>query len=143
MAKQNPDLFLIKIGDGADPVVYSNLCGLASRSLTVGGDAVDVTTIDCAANGTNAWADQAHGIRSMSVSGSGYFENKTQTASLIDNKLAGDGIDDFTVVVPGLGSFVGRFLIGELGIAAEVGGGAVSMDMSLSSTGTVVFTAEA
>lgn len=143
MAKQNPDLFLIKIGDGADPVVYGTLCGLASRSLTISGDAIDVTTIDCTASGDNAWMDNAHGIRSMSISGSGYFENKAQTAGIITNKLDGDGIDDFEVVVPGLGSFVGRFLIGDLGIAAEIGGGAVSMEMALSSSGKIVFTAEA
>lgn len=142
MTLQNPDLFLIKQGDGADPVVYATLCGFASRNLTIGGDAIDVTTIDCEGSGGNAWMENAHGIRNVSFSGSGRFKSKSQTVSLITKKFTGDGIDDFQIIVPGLGTFEGKFLIGDLGLAAEVGGGAVSMEMALSSTGAVTFTAE-
>ena len=142
MAKQNPDLFLIKIGDGADPVVYGTLCGLASRSLTIDGDAVDVTTIDCSGGTGNAWQEMMHGLRKVEVSGSGYFDDKAQSTRMVTSKMTGTAIDDFQVIVPGLGTFEGQFLIGQLGLAAEIGGGAVSQEMTLSSTGVVTFTAE-
>lgn len=142
MAKQNPDLMLLKIGDGADPVVYSILCGLNSRNLTLDGDTVDVTTIDCEGEGGPAWREMAQGVRQVSFSGSGFFESKTQSTRLITAKLTGDGKNDFQVIVPGLGTFEGRFMIGTLGISGEVGGGAVTQSLELSSTGPITFTAE-
>ena len=142
MAKQNPDLMLIKMGDGADPVVYSTLCGLNSRTLNIGGDSIDVTTIDCSGAGGNAWQENAHGLRNISVSGSGYFESKTQVQSIINKKLTGDGNDDFQIIVPGLGTFEGNFLIGEVEIGSEINGGAVTQEFSLSSSGAVTFTVE-
>lgn len=143
MAKQNPDLFLVKMGDGADPVVYSTLCGLASRSLTIGGDPIDVTTISCTGSAGNAWQENAHGLRSMSVSGTGYFQDKDQAESLVNKKMTGDGLDDFQVIVPGLGTFEGKFMIGDIQLGAEIGGGAVSQDLSLTSNGSITFTVEA
>ena len=143
MAIQNPDAFLIKMGDGASPVVYSNLCGLRTRSFTLGGDPIDVTTIDCDGSGANAWQQSAHGLRKVEVTGSGFFENKAQTTNFVNKKMTGDGIDDFQVIVPGLGTFEGRFMIGPLGLGADIDGGGVTQEISLSSTGTITFTAEA
>jgi predicted secreted protein len=142
MAKQNPDLMLLKIGDGADPVVYSIVCGLNSRNLTLDGDTVDVTTIPCDGNGSKVWREMASAISQVSFSGSGYFENKLQSTAMVTSKLEGTGVDDFQVVVPGLGTFEGKFIINSLGYAGEIGGGAVSMDMDLSSNGIITFTAE-
>jgi predicted secreted protein len=142
MANQNPDLFLIQMGDSADPVVFGTLCGLRSRSFTLGGDAIDVTTIDCAGSTNNAWQESAHGLRTVELSGSGFFKDKAQTVSLVNKKMTGNGIEDFNVIVPGLGAFTGKFLIGSLGIAAEIGGGGVSQEISLSSSGPIVFVAE-
>jgi predicted secreted protein len=142
MAKQNPDLMLLKIGDGADPVVYSTLCGLNSRDLTLDGDTVDVTTIDCSGAGGKAWREMASGVAQISFSGAGFFENKAQSVRLVESKMTGTAIDDFQVIVPGLGTFEGQFIIGSLGIAASIGGGAVTQSLALSSTGTITFTAE-
>lgn len=142
MAKQNPDLMLLKMGNGADPVVYSILCGLNSRNLTLDGDTIDVTTIDCQGAGGPAWREMAQGVRQVSFSGSGFFESKAQTTKLVDSKMTGTGIDDFQVIVPGLGVFEGKFIIGTLGVAGEIGGGAVSQSLDLSSSGAILFTAE-
>ena len=142
MAKQNPDLFLIKMGDGADPVVYSTMCGLNSRSLTIGGDSIDVSTVDCQGGGGNAWQENAHGLRNMSVSGNGFFENKAQATQMIDKKMTGDGVEDFQVVAPGLGTFEGKFLIGDMEYGGELNGGAVTYGVSLTSSGAITFTAE-
>jgi predicted secreted protein len=142
MAKQNPDLMLLKIGDGADPVVYSILCGLNSRDLTLDGDTVDVTTIDCSGAGGKAWREMANGVAQVSFSGAGFFENKAQSTKLVNSKISGTGIDDFQLIVPGLGTFEGKFIIGSLGFAAAIGGGAVTQTIELASTGAITFTAE-
>lgn len=143
MAKQNPDLFLIKIGDGADPEVFDRLCGLNTRSFTIGGNEIDVSTIPCDENGGNAWQEMAHGLRRVSFSGSGFFESKAQSTTLVESKMTGDGKVNLQVVVPGLGEFEGTFLIGDLGLGAELDGGAVSQDVAFSSASLITFTAEA
>lgn len=143
MAKQNPDLLLLKIGDGADPVDYSILCGLNTRNMTLDGDTIDVTTVPCDGLGSKVWREKMAGISQVSFSGSGYFQDKAQSVKLVTSKMTGTSIDDFQIVVPGLGTFEGQFIIDSLGVAGEVGGGAVTQEMSLSSTGRITFTAEA
>lgn len=143
MAKQNPDLMFLKLGDGADPEVFSTLCGLNSRNLTIDGDTIDVTTVDCTGAGGKLFRQMLAGVASVSFSGSGYFENKAQVEVLVNSKLTGTGILSYQVIVPGLGTFEGPFIIDSLGVAGEVGGGAVTMEMGLSSADAVTFTAEA
>lgn len=142
MAKQNPDLMFLKIGDDSDPIVYSTLCGLNSRTLTLDGDTIDVTTIDCEGSEAKAWRDMASGLSQMSFSGNGFFENKAQSTVLVTSKMTGTGIVPLQVIVPGLGDFTGSFIIDSLGFAGEINGGALTQDVSFSSTGTIVFTAE-
>lgn len=143
MAKQNPDLMLIKIGDGEETEAFSTLCGLNSRNLTIDGDTIDVTTIDCSGGGGKLWREMMAGIAQMSFSGSGFFESKAQSTILIESKISGTGVKNFQVIVPGLGEFEGPFIIDSLGIAGELNGGAVTQEFSLSSAGPIVFTAEA
>ncbi|MGH1579078.1 phage tail tube protein [Planktotalea sp.] len=142
MAKQNPDLMLLKMGDGADPVGYSTLCGLNSRNLSLDGENVDVTTIPCDGAGGKVWREFAAGVAQVSFSGNGYFAEKAQSVRLVEAKMTGTSIDDFQVIVPGLGTFEGKFAIGTLSIAGEVSGGAVTQSLELASTGEITFTAE-
>jgi predicted secreted protein len=142
MAKQNPDLMLIKAGDGADPVVYSTMCGLRSRNLTLDGENIDVTTIDCTGVGGKLFQEMVAGTAKVGFSGSGFFESKAQAAALITSKLEGTSINDYQVIVPGLGTFEGKFITDSIGVAADVGGGGVTMEFGLASTLTVTFTAE-
>lgn len=142
MAKQNPDLMLIKAGDGADPVFYSTLCGLNSRNLTLDGENIDVTTIDCSGAGGKLFQEMIAGTAKVTFSGSGFFESKAQTTALITSKLQGTGVNDYQVIVPGLGMFEGQFITGSLGVAGEINGGAVTMEFGLDSTGTITFTPE-
>ncbi|MGC1497288.1 MAG: phage tail tube protein [Sulfitobacter sp.] len=143
MAKQNPDLMLIKAGDGEDPIAYATLCGLNSRNLTLDGDNIDVTTIDCSGAGGKLFQEMIAGTSKVSFSGSGFFESKAQTAALIASKLEGTGINDYQIIVPGLGEFEGKFITSSLGVSGEINGGAVTMEMGLDSTGTITFTPEA
>lgn len=142
MAKQNPDLLFLKVGDGADPETFSTLCGLNSRNLTIDGETIDVTTIDCTGSGDKLFREMVAGISQMSFSGSGFFESKAQTVILVNSKLTGTAVLNFQVVVPGLGTFEGPFIIDSLGVAGEINGGGVTMEVALSSSGTITFTAE-
>jgi len=142
MAKQNPDLFLIKAGDGADPVVYSTMCGLNTRNLSLDGDTVDVTTIDCSGSGDKLFQEMMSGVGKVTFSGAGFFENKAQATALITSKLTGTAINDYQVIIPGLGTFESKFITENIGTEATVNGGAVTLEFGLTSTGPVAFTAE-
>lgn len=143
MAKQNPDLLFLKIGDGEASEAFDTLCGINSKNLTIDGETIDVTTVDCTGSGDKLFRQMVAGVSQVSFSGSGFFESKTQSVILVDLKLTGTATANFQVIVPGLGTFQGPFIIDSLGIAGDVNGGGVTQEVSLSSAGAIAFTAEA
>lgn len=142
MAKQNPDLMLLKIKNTTGEE-FSTLCGLNSRNLSLDGENVDVTTIDCSGEGGKLWREHMAGVSQVSFSGNGFFQDKAQSTRLVNSKLTGTSKEEFEVIVPGLGTFTGTFIIGTLGIAGEISGGGVTQSLELASSGAIVFAAEA
>ena len=51
MAKQLGRSFLLKVGDGAAPEVFTALAGINSKSITINNSSVDVTTSDASSPG--------------------------------------------------------------------------------------------
>lgn len=140
MAKQLGRALLVKIGDGADPVVYSNLCGLNSKSLTINNSSIDVTTPDCTTPEGALYTETLAGLKNVSVSGDGFFEDSTAEARMNTVAMANDNSNDFEIVVPDFGTYAGTFRIASLEFGGETEGG-VTYSLSLESSGTVTFTA--
>lgn len=147
MAKQTGRAMLVKIGDGQSTEVFSTLCGLTSKTLTVNNNTYDVTTADCAAPGGQLWTELQTGARSVSVSGNGIFEGGTSLDRFIAVAFGASAADtdnaicNFEIIVPEFGTFSGAFHID----SAEYGGeqeGAATYSTSLSSSGYVTFTAD-
>lgn len=138
MPKQNVRLLLIEMStDGG--TTYTNVCGLSSRDITLNGNLVDITSINCADPGGTVWRESIAGIQSMDVTGSGFFESKTQTIAFINAKNDGTYLD-LRVTAPGLGTFEGNFAVGTLTLSGGVEG-AVAQEIELQSSGEVIFTA--
>ncbi|HDZ80724.1 MAG TPA: phage major tail protein, TP901-1 family [Roseobacter sp.] len=146
MAKQQGKLLLVKIGDGAATELFSTLCGLQSKTLTVNNNSFDVTTQDCTAPGGQLWQELMTGMRSVEVSGNGVFEGGTTLDRFIAIAYGSgavdtaDAIGNFEVIVPDLGTFAGAFHVN----STEYGGeqeGAATYSFSLASSGAVTFTA--
>lgn len=140
MAKQLGRALLVKIGDGADPVVYSNLCGLNSKSLTINNSSIDVTTPDCTTPEGALYTETLAGLKNVSVSGDGFFEDSTAEARMNTVAMANDNSTDFEIVVPDFGTYAGTFRIASVEFGGETEGG-VTYSLSLESSGTVTFTA--
>ena len=140
MAKQLGRALLVKIGDGADPVVYSNLCGLNSKSLTINNSSIDVTTPDCTTPEGALYTETLAGLKNVSVSGDGFFEDSTAEARMNTVAMANDNSTDFQIVVPDFGTYAGTFRIASVEFGGETEGG-VTYSLSLESSGTVTFTA--
>lgn len=140
MAKQLGRALLVKIGDGASPEVFSNLCGLNSKSLTINNSSIDVTTPDCTTPGGALWTETLNGLKNVSVTGDGFFEDSASELRMNTVAMAADNVCNFQVVVPAFGTYAGAFRIASLDFGGETEGG-VTYSVSLESTGAVTFTA--
>lgn len=94
MAAQKGRSILIKISDGSSPASFTTIAGLRSKTITINNETVDITTADEA-----PWRQLLGdtGLRSVSVSGSGVFQDDAAMNSVED--LAMDGtLQEFQLV---------------------------------------------
>jgi TP901-1 family phage major tail protein len=140
MAKQLGRALLVKIGDGEVSEAFANLCGLNSKSLTINNTAIDVTTPDCTAPEGALWTETLAGLKNVSVTGDGFFEDSTTEARMNTVAMGADNKANFQVVVPDFGTYAGAFRITSLEFGGETEGG-VTYSLSLESTGVITFTA--
>jgi len=140
MAKQTGREMLVKIRTATGPDVYSTLCGLTAKTITINNEEIDVTTADCAAPGGVLWTEVLTGVKRVSISGNGLFEDSAAEAVLNTLAMAADTREAFQLIMPAFGTFAGTFHLS----SAEYGGdqsGGVTYSMSLASSGAVTFTA--
>lgn len=140
MAKQLGRALLVKIGDGEASEAFSNLCGLNSKTLTINNTSIDVTTADCTTPEGTLWTETLAGLKNVSVSGDGFFEDSTTEARMNTVAMQNDNKANFQIVVPDFGTYAGSFRIASLEFGGETEGG-VTYSLSLESTGAVTFTA--
>jgi len=140
MAKQLGRALLVKIGDGEASETFSNLCGLNSKSLTINNSSIDVTTPDCTTPEGALFTATLAGLKNVSVSGDGFFEDSTAEARMNTVAMAADNSVNMQIVVPDFGTYAGAFRISSLEFGGETEGG-VTYSISLESNGTVTFTA--
>jgi TP901-1 family phage major tail protein len=138
MAKQLGRALLVKIGDGDVTEEFANLCGLNSKSLTINNSAIDVTTPDCTTPTGALWTETLAGLKNVSVTGDGFFEDSVTEARMNTVAMAADSKANFQIIVPDFGTYAGAFRITSLEFGGETEGG-VTYSLSLESTGAVTF----
>ena len=140
MAKQLGRAPLVKIGDGEVSETFANLCGLNSKSITINNSSIDVTTPDCTTPEGALWTQTLAGLKNVSVSGDGYFEDSVTEARMNTVAMSADNACNFQIVIPDFGTYAGSFRISSLEFGGESEGG-VTYSLSLESNGAVTFTA--
>jgi len=140
MAKQLGRALLVKIGDGAGGEAFTNLCGLNSKSLTINNSSIDVTTPDCTSPEGALFTATLAGLKNVSLSGDGFFEDSVAEARMNTVAMAADNSVNMEIVVPDFGTYAGAFRISSLEFGGETEGG-VTYSISLESNGAVTFTA--
>ena len=140
MAKKKGRLMLIKIGDGASTEVFTTLCALTARTLTINNEEIDVTTPDCTDPGGPMWTEVLDGAKRVAVSGNGTSKKETSEARLAEVAMASPPEVNLQIIVPNFGMFEGRFFVQSGGFGGDTG---VTFEFSAASTGAVEFTAEA
>lgn len=140
MAKPKGRLLLIKIGDGAGTEVFTVLCGLITKTVTINNNEYDVTTADCTTPGGALWTEVQGGAKRISITGNGFFKDEAAEARLHTVVSADDPICNFQIIFPDLGTWQGAFFIGSVAFTGEQENG-MTFDISLASSGVCTFTA--
>lgn len=133
MAIEKGSAFLLKVGDGGVPPVFTTVAGLRTTQLAINADSVVVTN-----QGSGGWRELlgGAGVRSVSISGSGVFTGSVAEARIKANALAGS-IDDYRVSFESGDTLTARFLITRLDYAGDFNGER-TYTMALESSGAVV-----
>lgn len=139
MAKPKGRLMLINISDGTTPTeAFAVLCALITKTLSINTEQIDVTSPDCATPGGVMWRETFDGVKSISVSGTGFIKDEASEKRLNTVAMASPNIANFQIVVPEIGTYSGAFSVN-----AEFGGdatGGATYGLSLESTGAITFT---
>lgn len=132
MTAERGSAFLLKIGDGADPIVYATIAGLRTTQMSINGDAVNITTKD-----SGGWREllTRAGVRSVSVSAAGIFTGSDAELRIRNHALAGE-IDDYELSFESGERMRGKFLISRLDYAGDYNGER-SFTFNLESSGPV------
>lgn len=132
MAAEKGGAFLLKIGDGEDPVGYSTIAGLRTTQLSVNGEPVAITNKD-----SGGWREllSGAGVRSVSVSGAGVFTGSAAELR-IKNHALGGVIDAYELSFEGGDNMRGDFLVTRLDYSGDYNGER-SYTLSLESSGAV------
>lgn len=135
MAKYNGDLFLIKLGnEDGPPETFTTIACMRSTSLSLNNEQIDVTS-KC----DTPWRELIEGgIRSMSLSLSGIFNDDATIDSINDIALAGT-IKNYEIVSERGDSYTGAFQISSFERSGEYND-AEQYSVSLESSGTITHT---
>ncbi|MFA6124593.1 MAG: phage major tail protein, TP901-1 family [Sphingomonas sp.] len=133
MGAERGSAFLLKVGNGANPLVYATVAGLRTTQMSINGELVAITSKD-----SGGWREllSGAGVRSVSVSGAGIFTGSAAETRIKGNALAGM-IDDYRLSFESGETLSGRFLVTKLDYAGDYNGER-SYTLSLESSGPVV-----
>lgn len=141
MPQHKGRLLLVKIGDGASPEVFANVCGIQTRSFNLSATEVDTTIPDCENPGNAVVRTAEPGIVNRTFSGSGKFVSGATSDILMDHVNAAT-VFNAQVVVPGLGEYEGSWMISEFEFSGEMEGN-MDFNATFVAAGPLEFTAEA
>ncbi|QDZ08678.1 phage major tail protein, TP901-1 family [Sphingomonas panacisoli] len=133
MPAEKGSAFLLKVGNGATPVVYATVAGLRTTQLSINGELVAITSKD-----SGGWRDllSGAGVRSVSVSGAGVFTGSAAETRIKGSALSG-ALDDYRLSFESGDTMTGKFLVTRLDYAGDFNGER-SYTLSLESSGAVV-----
>lgn len=128
---------LIKIGDGADPEVFTTIAGIRAKTISLNARTVDGTS----GESPEAWREliAGAGVKSASVSGAGVFKDAASDAA-IQQAFFTQAITRFQLIIPDFGTLTGPFLVEALDYSGDHDGEA-EFATTLASAGALSFAA--
>ncbi|MEI5682355.1 phage tail protein [Mesorhizobium sp. CGMCC 1.15528] len=138
--QQTGRLLLIQIGDGAEPEVFSNLCGIQTRSFNMSANDVDTTIPDCVTPANTPQKTGTPGIKNRTFSGSGKYVAGASSTAFIQH-VTDATVFNAKVIVPGLGTFTGAWYVTDFTFNGEQEG-TMGFDATFVAAGVLTFAAE-
>lgn len=140
MAQKKGRALLIQVGDGETPEVFTNVCGITTRTFNMSANEVDTTIPDCVNPDGPIVRTAEPGIQNRTFSGSGKFVSSATSKILLDYVRAAE-VFNAKVIVPGDGTYTGPWFVSEFEFSGESEG---NMDFSATfvAAGPPSFTAE-
>lgn len=135
---------VLKQGDGESTEVFTAVAAMTSKSFSLGGEAIDVTSDDSksVADATKLVRElMAGGVQTLDISGDFRATDDASHAALVTAKMDGNPIGNWQIVVPGLGTFEGPFDLSSLDFSGDDSGGDLTGSLALRSAGDFTFTA--
>lgn len=137
MAAQPGRNVLVKIGDGGSPEVFSTVCGIRTKSISLSENLVDIT--DSCSVGQFRELLQGAGTKQATITGSGIFKD-TAGEELVRSNWFNSSQSNYQFVIPDFGTMEGAFLVTSI----EYGGdhdGEATFSWTFESAGPVTWTA--
>lgn len=114
MAKFAGKDLLLYSGNGASPETFTLIAGLRSTGATVNNEQIDVTDKD-----DSRWRKLIEGgVRSMSLSAAGLFQDVTVHQTLL-TRVSNGTINNYRITFAGGMSFTGAFQVASLELSGE------------------------
>ncbi|VAX03647.1 hypothetical protein MNBD_ALPHA03-843 [hydrothermal vent metagenome] len=134
MAAEKGRAFLLRIGNGGGPEIFTVVGGMRSTSIRINNETVDVTN-----KTSGGWREilSGAGIRQISISGSGIFTDSASEATLQAKALAGS-VDNYEIVFESGDKFSGAFQVTSLEFSGDYNGER-TYSIALESSGMVSF----
>lgn len=129
---QRGRLMLVKVSSGTSPDTFSSVGTFRSKSMRINNETIDVTT-DANAPWRQLLGDS--GLRSVSISGSGIFEDNAATNRIEDLAMSG-ALEDFQVTFENGDYFQGAFQVTSVEYTGDTTQ-AQTFNLSMESAGTV------
>lgn len=139
--QQTGRLLLIQTGDGASPEVFTNLCGIVTRSFNMSANDVDTTIPDCDEPENTPQKTGTPGIKNRTFTGSGKFFKSVSTTAFMQHVIDAT-VFNAKVIVPGLGTFTGVWYVTDFTLSGEQEG-TLAFDATFMAGGPLTFVAEA
>ncbi|MBB6224567.1 phage tail tube protein [Rhizobium leguminosarum] len=133
---------LIQIGDGGSPTeVFTNLCGLKTRSFNLSAGEVDTTIPDCANPGNVVQKTSRPGIANRTFTGSGAYVAGANMSAFMTHVINATAFNA-KVIVPGLGTFSGSWFVTDFTASGDVEPN-MEFNATFTAGDTLTFTPEA
>ncbi len=110
---------LIKIGDGATPEVFANLCGVKTRSFKLSSSTIDTTTPSCTTPGGKVVQTSRPGQQTVSFDASGKFIGGA-TMALFLSYVRDTKPFKAEVVVPGDGTYTAQWMVSNFQFSGDM-----------------------
>lgn len=132
MPAEKGSAFLLKVGDGGNPVIYATVAGLRATQISINSEPVVITN-----KGSGGWREllSGAGVRTVSLAGSGVFTGSAAETRMKTSALSGT-LDDYEVSFESGERIRGRFLLTRLEYSGDFNGER-AYAVSLESSGAV------